>query len=144
MRTSATLGGVPALAAFVVLVGLGGPLLGLIYGQSFRVAVPVLVILCLGQAVTVWAGSCGSALVMTGHERENLWILALSTSIMLAGALFFGRLYGGLGIAAAVALSMTVRNLMLLLRVRQLLGVWTHARLSPSAVAASLRSLRSG
>src|SRR5207249_1522444 len=56
------------------------PLMGL-FGADFRAGSPLLVILCLGQAVNCGTGSVGYLLLMSGHQKE-----------MIRGQLIFGIL----------------------------------------------------
>src|SRR5207249_1522446 len=68
---------IPLILLFMIW---SSPLMGL-FGADFRAGSPLLVILCLGQAVNCGTGSVGYLLLMSGHQKE-----------MIRGQLIFGIL----------------------------------------------------
>jgi len=140
LRGAATLALLPSLLIFAGLAISAEPLLGLLYGDFYREAAPLLVVLCLGQLVGVAAGPCGFALLMTGNESVLMWITAAYGAVTLIGALWLVGEHGAFGVACALGIALLVRNVAMLLALRRGAGVWSHAGLD---AAKALRSIRS-
>ena len=101
-------------------------LMGL-FGEEFKSAATVLMILTLGQFVNIATGSVGFLLSMTGHERQlrlNVFIGAL-LGVGLGVALI--PVYGILGAAIATAVGVASQNLLGVYQVNKLLGFNTLA-----------------
>jgi O-antigen/teichoic acid export membrane protein len=111
------------LAAPLLILILVGPrvIMGL-FGPEFVAGARVLVILALGQAINVVAGSVGYLLMMSGHERQvrNSNIVAAVSCFILS--LILVPPYGALGAAIAVSVSLLARNTYEILMVRRHLG----------------------
>lgn len=126
LRPMATLAGIPALAVLVGFVVLGGPLLGLVYGEYYSAGAAVLVLLSVGQIVSVWVGSCALTLAMTGHQSLLMGItLFCGAATVIAGLALVGG-YGSLGVAAAAASGLALQNILLWIAARLATGIWTH------------------
>ena len=61
---------VGCLPIVIAIVWVGDWLLGVVYGQDFATAYPVLAVLALAQLFNVAIGSAGIVLQMTGHQRH--------------------------------------------------------------------------
>ncbi len=100
-------------------------------GDVFRGAVPLILILALGQIANVASGTCGPALTMTGHEglvARILWSgLAARTIIGIPTSLEYGVV--GLAISASV-ITAAVWAYTALMTVR-VLGIRTYPSLRP-------------
>lgn len=105
------------------------PLLHYLYGAAYAEGAIALQVLAGAQLVNVFAGSTGTILNMTGHERLTMWGVGMSVllNIALNGALI--PLYGIEGAAIATGLSLVVWNILLWYWVRRRL----HLR--PTAIA---------
>lgn len=103
----------------------GADLLVLVFGAVYLGALWPLTILCLGQLINVGAGSVGLVLRMTGHQVDAVLMagVAAALNILLNGILI--PMYGGNGAAMATAATMLIWNGLMLVRVRQRLGVDT-------------------
>jgi O-antigen/teichoic acid export membrane protein len=142
LRASATLASVPSFVVLLAFILAGDRILTLIYGSYYQQATGILTWLCFGQLSNVWAGSCGIVLMMTGHQATMMRITALSGLMVLAGDLYFVRLYGITGVAVVTVVGMTLQNLLLLILTRKNTGIWTQVQLSllrPSVVSRWLR-----
>lgn len=116
-----------ALAAtpvLLIMIALPQPLLG-IFGEEFRAAWPLLIILAAGQFVNVVSGSVGMLLMMTGNA-------ALYRSGALAGAtagivlaLILIPEYGALGAAISAAVAQSIVNLLGVYFAKSKLGILT-------------------
>jgi O-antigen/teichoic acid export membrane protein len=147
-RAGATLSLLPALAAAVLFWLFGAPLLGVLLGDPFRAAAPLLAVLALGHVARVACGSCAIALTMTGHQRDVMLIgILMSLATILAYAVVTPA-YGAFGLACATAASMIVHNGVMTLMVKRRLGLWTLAAPTPSRLldlrGALQRAIRRG
>jgi O-antigen/teichoic acid export membrane protein len=133
LRTFSTVSGVPALAFLAGFMLLGGPVLGLVYGDYYRSGALVLVLLSAAKVAAVWAGSCGLVLQMTNHHAQMLRVSLLTSPLSVAGALLLVRDYGPVGVASAAAATTILQNVILVLVARRMTGMWTHVVLSVSA-----------
>jgi O-antigen/teichoic acid export membrane protein len=123
------------------LILFGEEILASLFGEFYATAMPVLVILALGQLVGVAAGPCGTMLMMAGHERLQLAVSAASGAYLLLGSLWAGALYGIVGVAAVSASNTVLNNLVTIFLVRRRVGVWSHAYLSPFRAREGLSGL---
>lgn len=139
LRVVAAITGIPAFLLLATFIFFGGPIMGLVFGEFYRAGAVLLALLSLGQMVGVWAGSCGQALMMTGHQNTMMVVTIITGLIMVAGAMWAVQQYGTIGVAAAAAGGLILQNIIQLLVVRRKIGVWTHA--SFSGLLAGWRSL---
>ncbi len=95
-----------------------------IFGDGFESAVPVLMILTIGQFVNVVCGSVGYMLIMTGNETimRNIMLFTAITNILLSVMLV--SFLGMVGVAIATAFSVGLWNMSALVAVRRQLGFW--------------------
>jgi len=109
----------PALAVIVLaprrIMGLFGP--------EFERGGVVLVILAFAQLANVMAGSVGSLLMMSGHERQVRDSNTLAAAICLVGCVALVPRTTALGAAIAVAAALVARNVYEVLMVRRYLGI---------------------
>lgn len=126
LQTTGILAAIPALLALVVLILAGGPVLGLLFGDSYRGAALPLAILAVGQFLLTWAGSSHTTLLMTGHQNAALGVNAVSAVLLIVGGTLAATAYGIVGLAIVSALIVAIENLVLMALVRKLLGIKTH------------------
>lgn len=126
LRATATLAGIPAFLLLAVFALLGGPILGLVFGDYYRGGAMVLVLLSIGQLVNVWVGACGIALVMTGNHITVMAITVASSLVMVVGGLNVVGPYGATGVAAAAATGVAICNISFWLMAKRKTGMWTH------------------
>lgn len=127
LRTMATVTGAPAFLLLAAFMLFGGQILGLIFGEFYREGAELLILLSLGQIVNVWAGSCSQALTMTGHQNIMMVLTLVTGALMIAATIWAVQRFGTEGVAGAAAIGLVVQNIIMLLAVRKLTGVWTHA-----------------
>jgi O-antigen/teichoic acid export membrane protein len=141
LRAFSTIAGAPSLVFLTGFMLLGGSILGLVYGDrlfppgSLAVQQGALVLVLLGAAkvAAVWAGSCGLVLQMTGHHKQMLRVSVLTSTLFIVVALLVVRGYGPVGVATAAAATTVLQNVILVLVVRRLTGMWTHVSFSLSS-----------
>ena len=115
---------------FLLFLIWGGDLLTLLFGPYYSVGKWILVMLALGILANAWAGFCGPALMMSGHQRDMMHLSLLSALAVIPTAWALGNIFGAVGIALAMSLGMALLHVLLWLTARKRLGVWTHAGLS--------------
>ncbi len=130
LRRATSLAAWPSIAAIVLLILAGGPILQLLFGPFFREAALPLAILGIGQLFLVWAGSCGCALEMTGHQLGSLAINLVSAIALATVGVWSASRFGILGLSIASATIIAAQSLSLLLLAKKLVGVWTHPSIS--------------
>jgi O-antigen/teichoic acid export membrane protein len=119
---TARLGLAFSVCASILLAAAGRPLLG-IFGQEFKAAYPALLILLVGGLINAFTGVVAYLLTLTGRERQALWIFFGSLALSLGlNVLLIPRL-GFVGAAIASSSALGCWNLIMLINVRQVLGI---------------------
>lgn len=127
LRAMAALSGLPAAIILAVVVFFGSAMLKHLFGTHYQAGDLIMIILCVGQFVNVWAGSNGMVLMLTGHQM-TLMLITISTSIVtVALAWTLVSRYGGAGVAIASGSGMIMQNILMLFFVHRRTGIWTHA-----------------
>ena len=87
--------------------------------------------MAFGQFLAVAAGVGSVLLTMSGHEKDVLWIFALSATINLAANIVFVPIFGMVGAACATTFCQLVTNVILGQLVWRRLGLalWFPARI---------------
>jgi O-antigen/teichoic acid export membrane protein len=117
LQKTATMTSALSFGIFALIILFGADILGLVYGEVYRAAYGIFVILAAGQIMNVCTGSPGILLTMSGHER------IVMGSALGAGAIgvivsFFGvQAFGAIGVAAGFATSLALLNL----------GMWAYS-----------------
>lgn len=139
LRMTATLSASVSLVVAVVLIAFGEPIASTLFGDYYGQAALLIAILTLGQAVVVVSGSCGMALLLTGHQGVHLRINVLTlVTLTLAGAVL-AHTHGALGIALASVTATALQQIAYMLAARHHTGVLTAATISPSRARAYWR-----
>jgi len=110
----------PLAAVFILF---GGPLLGWLYGDSFRAGAVALALLSLAQLTNIAAGPVQALLVMCGHEKVAAWGVAVSTLVNVVLNAILIPLFGIEGAAVATGLSIIAWNLLLIWETERRLGL---------------------
>lgn len=93
------------------------------FGEDFRRGGTILAILAAGQAYSTICGSVFIALNMSGCERDVRNITLVSAAAILVGCAALIPVYGLIGAALTVTLSVIVNNTLGLIQVWQRLGI---------------------
>jgi O-antigen/teichoic acid export membrane protein len=125
LRSTAGLAFIGAALAGLLCVFAGGELLALLFGESYRDAAAVLAILAVGQVAQTWAGSCGFALMMTGHQRPYAWLLAVSTLVTVGLDVLFYELWGIEGVAISTTAMLVLQNAAQVVYLKRVAGFTT-------------------
>jgi O-antigen/teichoic acid export membrane protein len=79
---------------------------------------------------------------MTGRHRDLMVCSFIGLGLYLAISPWMIARYGVLGAAAAFTIQIVIQNIIVTLRVKQAVGVWTIPLLSPAAVIDEAVQLR--
>lgn len=118
--------GMAAIAVPVTMVMLIFPkiILGL-FGQKFVAAHTVLIILAVGQFVSVVTGTVGHLMMMSGYEKSLRNIVAFSAILNVILNVMLVPSFGMIGAAVAMAASMILMSALCVASVRKNLGIWS-------------------
>lgn len=105
-----------------ILIVFGRPVIALLFGTSFTVAYPPMVILILGQFVNSVSGATGLFMNMTGYQNvfKNIVFISALSNIGLNALL--SPKYGIYGAAIAGMVSMMVWNVATLIYIKRKFG----------------------
>ena len=107
----------------VLAIILGAGLILAAFGPEYSAALVPLLFLGLGQLLNISAGPVGFLLTMTGNERESIQVLSISLALNVL-LIIPGIWYWGVnGAALATGLAIAVRNILLWLKVKRVLGI---------------------
>src|SRR6202012_1015172 len=125
----------PSLAATVVLLALGTPLLWL-FGPQFVVGYDILFVAAIGLVVRSAIGPVERLLNMLGHQHICALAYALAFAMNVALCVALVPRFGGYGAAAATSLALTFETVLLFWIVRRRLGlhgraVWKEGPTAP-------------
>jgi O-antigen/teichoic acid export membrane protein len=112
----------PSLAATLVLLALGKPLLWL-FGPQFTGGYDIMFIAAIGLVVRAAIGPVERLLNMLGHQHVCALAYALAFAMNLALCVALVPKFGGHGAAAATSLSLVFETVLLFWIVRRRLGL---------------------
>jgi O-antigen/teichoic acid export membrane protein len=120
----------PSLAATVLLLLLGRPILGL-FGPHFVEGYPLMFILAIGLLARAAIGPIERLLSMLGEQRVSAMVYASAFAINLGLCFVLIPLFGLAGAAIATTLALIIESIMLFVVTKRRLGfhvfVWNRA-----------------
>ncbi len=118
-----------------MLIALPGPVLGLLFGDSYRGAAGIARVLAAGYLVNVLTGPNGLTLVALGKTRQIAIRSVVTLTLNLAANAFLIPRYGPLGAAAGTAIAYALLNIANSFLIRREAGVHPLRRvvLGPAA-----------
>lgn len=120
-----TLGLIIIAFVFLSIFVFGGVhILGL-WGNEFKEAYWILVILTIGQFINISTGSAGLILTMCGFEKIRGYLSLLSVTLNLILNYFFIRHYGAVGAAIATAVTVGGENIVKVILAKNKTGILT-------------------
>jgi O-antigen/teichoic acid export membrane protein len=128
LTKSVRLSALVSLPIIFTLIIFGEFAIGLLFGENYLQAYPILMILCIGQLVNVSMGSVGLVLNMTGNERSTLKSLALTLLLNLTLLATLVPLNGAIGAAISVSVSLVCWNILMAIDVWKLTKLKTWIR----------------
>jgi O-antigen/teichoic acid export membrane protein len=96
-------------------------------GFSVADLAAALVLVCAGQLVALWCGSCGVALLMTNGLRDVVTVTVGAAIAFTVCGVLLAWAAGVMGLLTALAATIAVSNLVLERSVRTRLGITTRA-----------------
>lgn len=126
LQKSATVATLVSMFPLGAMILAPGPFISLLYGEQFSAAALPLAIVSIGKVILVWTGTCGMALLLTGHQKIVLVNNALAVLVVLLLSPLAIRYYGLNGLACVSAFVTIVSNLISWFAARVYLGIWTH------------------
>ncbi|MBA3474880.1 MAG: oligosaccharide flippase family protein [Rubrobacter sp.] len=126
IRALATLTGIPGFLASVVCIVFASPILGLVYGDYYREGAMAMALLSVGLLTTVWTGSGGYALMMTGHQKTYMVVTVGSGVVTFVAMVAAVGPYGITGVAVGRLAGWMLQNVLTVLMAKQKTGMWIH------------------
>lgn len=114
----------PSTAIVLLLVVLGPSILS-VFGPEFVIGRHAIIILALGNLVSVGVGSVGYMMNMTGHQNTMAVVVGAAAALNVLLNWLAIPVYGLIGAAGATALSVAAWNLTLAHLVKRRIGVHT-------------------
>lgn len=128
LRTVCTVILVPSAILLVGLYFYGGQLLAWIFGQNYAYGSAALSILVFAQFIQIGTGSSGQVLIMTGHQKDLLYISIANGALLIICLLATVETFGMIGCAGSTAIASISQNLLMLVVAKNRTGIWTHAK----------------
>ncbi|MBT7899702.1 MAG: oligosaccharide flippase family protein [Candidatus Marinimicrobia bacterium] len=126
LRSSPTLATIPTFIILAIFIFQGSNVLGFTFGEFYKDATTILIILSIGHLISVFLGSCGFALLMSGNQKTIMSISIFSGISGLALGILLGITFGIIGVAWATTITKAINKLLMLFFARSKVGVWTH------------------
>jgi O-antigen/teichoic acid export membrane protein len=126
LRATTALAFIPAFLASLALILLGGPILGLTFGSTYKEGAMVLALLSVAMLVIVWAGPCQMTLMMTGHQTRMMVVASAPVALAIVGSIMVAGQYGAVGVALIASTGTVLQTILLWLTTRVRTGLWTH------------------
>jgi len=111
--------------ALIWMIGFGDDVLRY-FGSDFSIGYSALVVLGIGILTRCAVGSAGTMLVLSGHQNYNAANVAVATAANIGLNLYLIPRYGALGAAIATSIALAAINVVGLIEVKLLLGIWPY------------------
>jgi O-antigen/teichoic acid export membrane protein len=128
-RVTATIAVIFSLLALLFFIFFGEYLLAVIYGEFYKAGALLLVILGVGQLITVAAGSSEIALTMMGFQKVNMYISLVTSVLAVLACVFVAPLYGSVAVVSVVAAALVLRGIVSTVFVHKFCGVRVYAKI---------------
>ena len=125
LRGAATALAAPSLVALLAILVAPRTVIDWTFGAAYADSAAALQIASLGCIIFVLSGSNGLTLTMTGRHRDLMVCSLASLGLYFLITPFMVGRYGVNGAAMAFAIQMAVQNIVVTLRVKQTVGIWT-------------------
>ncbi len=140
LRTATSIAAIPAILFLLLFIGWGEEVLGLVYGEYYKEGAQILLLLSLGKLVAVCTGSCGQALMMTGHQKTMMLLTLVSGCFIVIFSVVFVQSYGAVGVAAVAMMGIIIQNAAMLIMAKKKIGIWTHIILRPKLSTLNIKT----
>jgi O-antigen/teichoic acid export membrane protein len=126
---TATISSGIAVVALAAIWMAAGSILAVAYGDYYREAADILIVLCAGQTLNVLAGPGAVVLMMSGGQKDVMAVSLGCCALIAVGAVIAATAYGSLGIACVAAAGTALHGMLCLILVRRRHGIWINASL---------------
>ncbi|HDL16880.1 MAG TPA: lipopolysaccharide biosynthesis protein [Rhizobiales bacterium] len=120
----------PSLAAAIVIIALGRPILGL-FGPNFVEGYPLMFVLAIGLLARASVGPAERLLNMVGEQRRCSLVFLTAFAVNLVLCFMLIPYFGLLGAAISLATALAVESVLLFIVIKRRLGlhiwIWNHA-----------------
>ncbi|WP_242102848.1 oligosaccharide flippase family protein [Lysobacter sp. M2-1] len=123
------LASLPCIVILLLIVLIGRPVLGTLFGAHYEAAYPILVILSVGQIANIVTGSWQVVLPMTGLRRQTLHVTMWAGAVQILACTIGGYVAGVVGVALGSCVGSLTGNVLGLAAARRHLGIWTFISL---------------
>ena len=133
LQTVAAITALPSIIIAIIVFMASGEILSFVFGSSYSAGWDVLLILVLGQTLSVLVGSPGVLMAMSDRQTT---LMIIGTSSGLVGIVVSLALVGEqgiLGVAIGAATGKVLQNIVMWVYCLKVLGIKTHA--TPLALA---------
>lgn len=118
-----------SLPIILTLIFFGRFAIEILFGKEYLSAYPLLVILCVGQAVNVLMGSVGLVLNMTHNEKYALRSLLITLFISVVLLVILIPSYSAIGAAIAVSIGLIIWNVLMAIDVYKITKLKTWIKI---------------
>jgi O-antigen/teichoic acid export membrane protein len=125
MRVICTLLLIPSSMLLLGLSIYSADILSFLFGENYAQGGSALSILVLAALVQIGTGSCGTLLIMTGHQKDLLYISLISGLLLLILLFFLVEPFAMIGCAIATTVAAIFQNFTMLLMAKKRTGLWT-------------------
>ena len=125
---------IPAVVVGMTFAVVGQGLLGTLFGDFYRGAYPLALLLGAGQIINVGTGMWQVVLPMVGDRRRMVVTNFIYLATLIGPGYVLGLQFGALGVAWSYLLGQVLSNIVGVILVHRSVGVWTVATLRPSAL----------
>lgn len=142
MRLGTSMALVFVLGASAVLLAGGSQLFTFLFGAKYGEAAPYFAVLVPGLVAFAMGGTAGRALILLGHQRLFMYYSIFIAAVTVPSSVWATQTYGAMGLASMTSAVLIVQNVILVLIARKVIGVWSHAYLSPGQYLALFAQVR--
>ncbi len=128
-RVASTIAVIFSLLTLLLFIFFGEYLLAKIYGEFYKSGALLLVIMGVGQLITVAAGSSEIALTMMGFQKVNMYISLVTSLLAVLAFVLVAPVYGSVAVASVVAIALILRGTISTVIVHKLSGVSVYAKI---------------
>jgi len=101
-----------------------------IFGAAYQSADRILIYLIVGQCINALCGTVGVLMTMTNLQREHARIVSAGAVTMLVLGFVLIKTLGAEGAALAMAITMSLTNITMVIAVKRKLGIVSYMKLS--------------
>lgn len=127
LRTISTLVLIPSSIFLLSLFIYGAEVLNWLFGQAYTIGSSALSVLIFAKLVQIGVGSCGTLLIMTGHQKDLLYISLVNGCLLFVCLYLFVEPFAIIGCAAATAFAVISQNIIMLIVAKKRTDIWTCA-----------------